>query len=71
MRLTIPRQKTERRSGPFEHKIYRLRNIVERVINRMKQCRRLVTRYEKRAENYKAVWIIAATILWIDFANTP
>ena len=71
MRLTIPRQKTERRSGPFDRKIYRLRNIVERMINRMKQFRRLATRYEKRAENYRAMWIIAATILWLDFANTP
>jgi transposase len=71
MCLTIPRQKTERRSGPFDHKIYRLRNIVERMINRMKQFRRLATRYEKRSENYRAMWIIAATLLWLDFANTP
>jgi len=71
MRLTIPRRKTERRSGPFDRKIYRLRNIVERAINRLKQFRRLATRYEKRAENFKAMWIIAATILWLDFANTP
>jgi transposase len=71
MRLTIPRQKTERHKGRFDPAIYRQRNIVERVINRLKQFRRLATRYEKRAENYRAMWIIAATILWLGFANTP
>jgi transposase len=71
MRLTIPHQKSERRRGPFARETYRLRNIVERTINRLKQFRRLATRYEKRAENYRAMCIIAATILWLDFANTP
>jgi transposase len=69
--LTIPRQKTERHRGRFDRAIYRQRNIVERVINRLKQFRRLATRYEKRGENYRTMWIIAATMLWLDFANTP
>jgi hypothetical protein len=25
----------------------------------------LATRYEKRAKNYRALWLIAATILWL------
>ncbi len=65
MRLTIPRKKNERRRGRFDKAIYRLRNRVERLINRMKQFRRLATRYEKRAENYRAMWVIAATLLWM------
>ena len=44
---------------------------MERVINTLNEFRRLATRYEKRAENYKAMWIIAPTILWLDFANMP
>jgi transposase len=38
---------------------------VERLINRLKHYRRLATRYEKRAENYRAMWLIAATIEWL------
>ena len=49
----------------FDKAIYRLRNRVERLINRLKQFRRLATRYEKRAENYRAMWLIAATLLWL------
>ena len=32
--------------------LYRLRARVEHLINRLKQFRRIATRYEKRAENY-------------------
>jgi transposase len=65
IRITIPRKENERCSGPFDTAIYRLRNRVERLINRLKQFRRLATRYEKRAENFRAMWLIAATLLWL------
>jgi transposase len=44
---------------------YRERNVVERLINRLKQFRRLATRYEKRAANYKATVTVAAILLWL------
>ena len=71
IRITIPRRSNEHRRGPFDKAIYRQRNRVERLIGRMKQYRRLATRYEKRAANYRAMWGIAATILWLEFADTP
>jgi transposase len=65
IRITIPRKRNEGRTGPFERTLYRLRHRVERLINRCKQFRRIATRYEKRAANYQAMWLIAATILWL------
>ena len=65
MRITIPRKQNERRTGPFDRTLYRLRNRIERLINRCKQFRRIATRYEKRAANYQAMWLIAAIILWL------
>jgi transposase len=65
IRLTIPRKRTECRKGPFDRAIYRTRERVERMINRMKQNRRLATRYEKCAVNYHALWLLAATLLWL------
>jgi transposase len=65
IRYTIPRLRTERRGGPFDRAAYRLRNRVERLINRCKQYRSLATRYDKRAVHYRALWLIAATILWL------
>ncbi len=63
--ITIPRKRNECRTGPFDWTVYRTRNRTERLINRLKQFRRLASRYEKRTENYRAMWIVAATLLWL------
>ncbi len=65
IRITIPRKKNERRTGPFDRTVYKQRNLVERLFNRLKQFRRLATRYEKRGENYRAMWVIGAILLWL------
>ncbi len=39
---------------------YHQRNIVERVINRLKQFRRIANRHEKLAANYTAMIVIAS-----------
>jgi transposase len=65
IRYTIPHQRRERRTGPFDRRLYRRRHRVENLIGRYKQFRSLATRYDKRALSYHALWLIAATILWI------
>ena len=62
--IVIARQKRERRVR-FDKAAYRQRNVVERLINRLKQFRRIATRYEKRAVNYLAMLTIAAIVLWL------
>ena len=70
IRVTIPPKGNERR-GSFNRVLYRLRNRIERRSNRLKQYRRIATRYEKQADNYRAMWLIAAVMLWLGFADTP
>lgn len=65
IRYTIPRKNNERRTGAFDKSIYRTRNRVERLINRLKQFRRIATRYEKCAANYAAMLTIASIWLWL------
>jgi transposase len=65
IRYTIPRKSNEDRGGSFNKEIYRQRNRVERLINRLKQFRRIATRYEKRAANYAALLLIASIVLWL------
>ena len=38
----------------FSPHLYRARNLVERFFNKIKQCRRVATRYDKLAANYLA-----------------
>ena len=65
MRAVIPRKRNQRPDGRFDRAAYRERNVVERLINRLKQYRRVATRYEKRAAHYQAMVTIAAIVLWL------
>ncbi len=65
IRHTIPHKRNEHRTGPFNRAIYRTRNPVERLINKLKQFRRVATRYEKKAENYRAMIVIRCILLWL------
>ena len=55
------------RSEPicFTPYLYRARNRVERFFNRIKQCRRVATRYDKLAANDLAFVQLASIRLWL------
>jgi transposase len=44
---------------------YKDRNVVERCVGRLKECRRIATRFEKKASHYKAMlkWAFVAEYL--------
>jgi transposase len=44
--------------------IYRQRNLIERFFLRLKNFRRVATRYDKLARNFLAAVLIAATRIW-------
>jgi transposase len=49
----------------FDADRYKQRNVVERCINRLKQFRRIATRYDKRAESYLAFITLASILIWM------
>jgi transposase len=65
IRAVIPRRANEPQQHAFDRDRYRERNRVERLINRVKQFRRVATRYEKLAENYVTMVTLAAILLWL------
>jgi transposase len=51
----IPSKANEDRSQrqtPFDREAYRKRNMVERLIGWLKECRRIFSRFEKTAKNF-------------------
>jgi len=55
IRPVIPSKSNEDRDArlvEFDREQYRQRNIVERLIGWLKECRRILTRFEKRAANF-------------------
>jgi transposase len=50
---------------PLDAHLYAQRHLVECCFSRLKQFRRVATRFEKTASNYLAVITLAAIILWL------
>lgn len=60
----IPNNPTRKRFHPFDAEAYKRRNIIERALCKLKDWRRIATRYDKLAMNFAAAVAIAATIIW-------
>ena len=68
----IPTKSDQRRQPGFDRAADRGRNQVERSVGRLKQFRRVATRYDKRACNYLAWATLAAAVIWLPpFADSP
>jgi transposase len=61
----IPFKSNRTPRGVLDRDAYRLRNRIERIIGRLKQYRRVATRYEKTARAYLSMIHIAAARLWL------
>lgn len=49
----------------FDKALYRQRNVVERLIGRLKENRRIATRYEKLADSYVAMILLGFIRIWV------
>ncbi|MFB9993749.1 IS5 family transposase [Deinococcus oregonensis] len=65
IRITIPRRKDQGDDLCFDAMVYKQRNKVERLVNRLKGFRRIATRYDKRAANDQGWLTLAALLLWL------
>ena len=61
----IPNNPSRTAKHGFDRQLYQERHLIECCFSRLKQFRRVATRYEKTARNYLAVVTLAATILWL------
>jgi len=59
-RACIRPNPTRERRRRYDRRRYRHRNVAERFFGRVKRCRRVATRYEKKPENFAGfVWLAA------------
>ncbi len=62
----IPSNATRNRPYPLDRKAYRRRNLIERMFGKLKNWRRIATRYDRLAINYLSALALAAIIVaWI------
>lgn len=62
--VVIPPNPTRKNPHSYDPVAYRNRNLIERMFCRLKDFRRIATRYDKRADTFLAAVLIAATLIW-------
>ena len=66
----IPTKRNRLVQLPVDGAIYALRNMIERCFNKLKNARRLATRYDKTAYSYSGFIHIVSIRLWMkEFVN--
>ena len=63
--VVIPSKKNRKVARLIDRNLYRDRNKVERFFSRLKQFRRLATRYEKTASRFLGMVHFVSALLWL------
>lgn len=61
----IPNNPSRARKYNIDKHLYAQRHLIECCFSRLKQFRRVATRFEKTARHYLSVVTLAATVLWL------
>lgn len=68
----IPSTSRRRVRRSVDPELYRRRSLVERFFCKLKQFRRVATRFDKLARNYLAAVLLSASRLWLrEVESTP
>jgi len=61
----IPPKSNRKTPREYDKEIYKERNLIERLFNKLKNFRRVATRYDKTALSFMSFLNIAAIYLWL------
>ena len=60
----IPPNPTRKHPHKYDAKAYKGRNLIERMFCRLKDWRRLATRFDRNIKNFMGAVALAATVIW-------
>jgi putative transposase len=63
--VVIPPKRNRKVQYAYDEDIYKERNLIERFFNKLKQFRRVATRYDKLLCNFMGFVKLAAIAIWI------
>ena len=66
IKIVIPPKSNRRKMRDYDRHIYKERHLVECFFAKIKQYRRIATRYEKLALTFRAVVLITACLVWLE-----
>jgi putative transposase len=63
--VVIPPKRNRKVQRPYDPDLYKERNRIERFFNKLKQFRRVATRYDKLLANFMGFVKLAAIAIWL------
>ena len=60
----IPPKSNRKNPWEYDRELHRERNLIERAFNKLKQWRRIATRYDRRSLYYLSALYLAAGVIW-------
>ena len=63
--VVIPPRRNRKLPRPYDKDLYKERNRIERFFAKLKQFRRVATRYDKLLQNFMGFVAIAAISIWL------
>jgi putative transposase len=63
--VVIPPKRDRKIQRPYDSELYKERNRIERFFNKLKQFRRVATRYDKLLANFMGFVKLAAIVIWL------
>jgi putative transposase len=64
-RIVIPPKRNRKIQRHYDSELYKERNLIERFFNKLKQFRRVATRYDKLLANFMGFVKLAAIAIWL------
>lgn len=64
-KAVIPPRGNRKEQRDYDRELYKERNLVERLFQKLKQFRRIATRYEKLKRNYQSMLYLASSMIWL------
>ena len=61
----IPPRKNRKEQREYDQALYKERNLVERLFQKLKHFRRIATRYERLKRNYQAMLFLVSSVIWL------
>lgn len=63
--VVIPPKRNRKDQRTYDTDLYKERNIIERFFSKLKQFRRVATRYDKLLANFMGFVKLAAIAIWL------
>ena len=64
-KIVIPPKRNRKVQRAYDEDLYKERNLIERFFNKLKQFRRVATRYDKLLTNFMGFVKLAAIAIWL------